>query len=209
MRVAIPASGGRVSPVFDVATAAVLVDCESGHEVSRREIVLPPDAPQARVARLVGEGVEALICGAISRELAERVAAEGIRLIAFTCGSLEEVLGAWLGGALETEVYRMPGCGRQRRRAGRGRRCAAPWQNHPWFPHEGTERSPEMPRGDGTGPGGKGPGTGRGLGPCGPGNAQSPAPASNQPAPNAQPQGAGRGRRSGGGRGGRGGGRGA
>jgi len=74
------------------------------------------------VARLKALGVETLGCGAISRPHAGAIAAEGIRLVPFVAGTVEEVVAAYAQGLLPGPAFVMPGCGRRRRgRFGRGR----------------------------------------------------------------------------------------
>jgi predicted Fe-Mo cluster-binding NifX family protein len=119
MNVAIPHWRGRVSPVFDVAGAAVVVELVDGAEASRRELALHGLQARPRAAALAEAGVELLICGAVSRPMALALSAEGIEVVAQTCGDVEEVLAACRQGRLRQDRFRMPGgCGR-----GAGRRC--------------------------------------------------------------------------------------
>jgi len=127
MRVAIPHWQGRVSPVFDVAGNVLLVDVADGKETARRNVAIDSPPPQARAKILAGEGATTLICGAISRPLEMALAAASIEVISQTCGNVEQVLAAFIGGQLKQDTFLMPGCcGRRRRQqAGRGRggRC--------------------------------------------------------------------------------------
>jgi len=122
MRVAIPVWNERGSPVFDAATRLVLVDFENGTEQSRREAIIKESFLAQRAQRLVELGVNILICGAISRQLAAMLAASGIRVIPWTAGPVEEVLVAYLKGRLPDPRWLMPGCGAggERHRGGRG-----------------------------------------------------------------------------------------
>ena len=82
-----------------------------------------PDEGAYSESIIVKLGVEVLICGAISRPLAEMITDSGIRLIPFLSGDVEEVIQAFLAGNLPNSAFLMPGCcGRRRRfRSGRGR----------------------------------------------------------------------------------------
>jgi predicted Fe-Mo cluster-binding NifX family protein len=122
VRVAIPIWNERVSPVFDAARRLVLVDVEGGTEQARREEVIQECFVAQRARRLTELGVNVLICGAISRQLAAVLAASGITVIPWTAGPVEEVLVAYLNGRLPDPRWLMPGCGirRQRHRGGRG-----------------------------------------------------------------------------------------
>ncbi|MCD6303960.1 MAG: NifB/NifX family molybdenum-iron cluster-binding protein [Planctomycetes bacterium] len=131
MRIAIPHWQGRVSPVFDVAGRLLVVDVENGKEQARRNVVVEADDPQAR-ARLLGSlGANVLICGAISWPLEAAITAGGIEVVSQTCGDVERVLAAFIGGRLDEKTFLMPGCcGRRRRFRGGlgGGRCRAGWR---------------------------------------------------------------------------------
>ncbi len=129
MKVAIPHWRGRVSPVFDVAGKVVVVEVDGGAERERREVQIDVDDPAARAAKLAETGADVLVCGAISRPLELALAAAGIEVIAQTCGEVETVLSAFIGGRLGGDTFLMPGCPGRRRRfqggRGRGQRVAA------------------------------------------------------------------------------------
>jgi predicted Fe-Mo cluster-binding NifX family protein len=118
MRIAIPHWQGRIAPVFDVAGHLLLADLEGGRVAHRQEKALIRHEPTARVSELVACGVELLICGAISARLQLRIAQAGIRVVAFLCGTVDEVLSACLNGTLSDSRLAMPGCRRWRWRGG-------------------------------------------------------------------------------------------
>jgi predicted Fe-Mo cluster-binding NifX family protein len=125
MKIAIPNWQGRISPVFDEATRLVLVETGQGREVRREIQTLTCFDPWGRAREILLLGAQVLICGAISRPLEMALHGAGITVIARTCGPVEEVLAAFMSGQVESEAYRMPGCGsrrgsRLRRRQGRG-----------------------------------------------------------------------------------------
>ena len=122
MKVAIPHWRGRVSPVFDVAGQLTVVEVNGGVERGREEIVLGREGPQARAARLSQAGADVLICGAISWPLEMALSAAGIRVVPQTCGDVESVLAAFIGGRFNQDAFLMPGCsGRRWRLRGRHR----------------------------------------------------------------------------------------
>jgi predicted Fe-Mo cluster-binding NifX family protein len=110
MRIAIPHWQGRIAPVFDVARHLLLVDVEDGGEIRRQEKPLTKADPLARAAELAACGADMLICGAISAPLQLRIAASGVRVVAFLCGTVDEVLSAYLHGTLADPRLAMPGC---------------------------------------------------------------------------------------------------
>ena len=122
MRIAMPVSCGRVSTAFDFARHLLLIEYEDGEEVRRSEIVLEEEVPLNRARRLEAAGVSVLICGAISRSMAGRLASSGIDIIAFVSGSIEEVLAAYFAGELESARFLMPGSTYQERTEWRMRR---------------------------------------------------------------------------------------
>ncbi len=123
MKIAIAVWKGRISPVFDTARHLMVMDVEAGKALSRHEESLVDQMAHMKVSRLVKLGVEVLICGAISRPLAEMITGSGIRLIPFLSGDVEEVIQAFLAGNLPNSAFLMPGCcGRRRQfRSGRDR----------------------------------------------------------------------------------------
>jgi predicted Fe-Mo cluster-binding NifX family protein len=108
---------GRVSPVFDTARELLIAHVDGQRLLERQQENLGQQAPGLRVDRMRELNVDTLICGAISRPLAEMLAAAGIRVIPFVVGDAEEVLAAYLNGGLPAPSFAMPGC-----RCGQGRR---------------------------------------------------------------------------------------
>jgi predicted Fe-Mo cluster-binding NifX family protein len=148
MRISIPQWQGRISPVFDVAVSFLLIDVEGWHEVRREERRLSGTASLARIAEFLSFGANTLICGAISAPVEVQLVASGVQVFSFTCGTVDDVLAAYLNGELSDRWFAMPGC--QRRRRQRGENI--------------------MPIGSGAGAGssGAGRGQGRGQGQCRP-----------------------------------------
>jgi len=130
MKIAISHWQGRVSPVFDVAGNVLVVEVDNGAEAVRQDVVFDVDGYQARVARLIETGANVLICGAISRPLEMAISAAGIEVIPQTCGDVECVLAAFIGGQLDQGAFLMPGCcGRRRRFQGGRHRGGQCWRN--------------------------------------------------------------------------------
>ncbi len=121
MRVAIAIWNDRISPVFDTSSRLVLIDVEDGKERGRRFIEVGTDSsPTHRARRLTELEVDVLICGAISRPLAEMVSTSGVMVIPWVSGPVEGVLRAYLMNRLSAR-WRMPGCrGRWRQRCAPG-----------------------------------------------------------------------------------------
>jgi predicted Fe-Mo cluster-binding NifX family protein len=115
MRVAIPLWQGRVSPVFDEASRILLVDVSEKQEQHRQEETLVARNPFERAQLLPKLGVDLLICGMISQTQQTALVSAGIRIIPHICGSMEEVITAFLDGRIENGALLMPGCGGRKR----------------------------------------------------------------------------------------------
>ena len=111
MRLAIPTWNDRVSPVFDTASRLVLVEVEQGAEQGRRIVQVGADPyPTQRVRRLGELHIDVLICGAISRPLAELMSASGVLVVPWVSGPVDDILRAYLTERLADPCWRMPGC---------------------------------------------------------------------------------------------------
>jgi len=129
MKVAIPIWAGRVSPVLDVARRLVVAELEAGNEISRKEEPVDETDLFRRAQRIRELGVHLLICGAVSRPLEDMLRANGVQVIPWICGPVDDVLELFISGQPFSPNYLMPGCcGRGRRGRGRGGRRRG-WQN--------------------------------------------------------------------------------
>ncbi len=61
-------------------------------------------------------GVDVLVCGAISGPLAGILTANGMKVVPWICGDVENVFQAFLRGRLSEASFLMPGCCGRRRR---------------------------------------------------------------------------------------------
>jgi predicted Fe-Mo cluster-binding NifX family protein len=129
MKVAVSTWNGRISPVFDVSRTAILLEIEGGRIVARRELPLDEE-PVRKIAEIAVEGVETFLCGAVSRQFSDMLAARGILLHPFLAGDVEELIRAYLEGALDHPRYAMPGCCGMRAGSGRGGSCSR--RGRPW-----------------------------------------------------------------------------
>ena len=110
MKVAIPCWQGRVSPVLDVASRALLVTLDRGRETTRQEVSVDGTGVLHRARHILRLGVDAVICGAVSRPLELALHSVGIDVIAHVCGQVDEVLAAFIDERLDEDAYLMPGC---------------------------------------------------------------------------------------------------
>ena len=110
MKIAIPIWNDCVSNVFDFAGKLLLVEIENGKEISKSEVPLESQSLSQRVGQLKSLEVDVLVCGAISRALANMVTASGIQVLPYVTGSIDDVLQAYLTGQLAKPEFSMPGC---------------------------------------------------------------------------------------------------
>ena len=110
MNIAIPIWDDCVSSAFDFADRLLLVETENDKEISRSHIRLESRSLSQRVSQLKHLKVDVLVCGAISRALAEMVKASGIEVLPYVTGSIDDVLEAYLTGQLAKPELSMPGC---------------------------------------------------------------------------------------------------
>ena len=128
MKVAIPVYGDYVSNVFDFAHRLLLVDIENGKESHRREVEIEGFSLSQRAGQLKANGVDVLVCGAVSRLLANMVIQSGIEVLPYVTRNTENVLGAYMAGQLTGAEFSMPGCWLGARRGFGRRRRGCRWR---------------------------------------------------------------------------------
>ena len=122
MKIALTVWNGRIAPVFDVAGTVRLVELDGKTITEDRMVNLPQSSGMmSRVAALVEQKINVLVCGAVSRPVHRMLAASGIEIHSFVSGEASEVLEALIDGRLEETTFSMPGCGMGRNRRGCGR----------------------------------------------------------------------------------------
>jgi len=123
MRVAFATWNDRIAPVFDVTRRVRVVQTDGRRVLRESEEPLDNETAASRAAHLAALGIDALVCGAISRPQEAFLQVYGITVVPFVTGALSEVVEAWGAGTLGSDAFAMPGCGRgrgHRFRGGRG-----------------------------------------------------------------------------------------
>ncbi len=132
MLVAVAASEGWISPVFDWTPELLVFDLSRGEEGQEDGFALVAgwtfqrcaggapraDAAMERLLAMHESGAEVLLCGAVSRPLETLLLQRGVEVYAWLRGPVEGLLGAYLQGRMNDPVWRLPGCGQGRRRGG-------------------------------------------------------------------------------------------
>lgn len=92
MKVAITICRERVSPLFGSAETVLIVDFIDGNEIDRQSVSLSGLTVYEKMAKLVGFGVDLLICGAIHISARSRLEKEGLRVFPWVVGRVADVL---------------------------------------------------------------------------------------------------------------------
>lgn len=120
---AIPVFRARVAPVLNWSTTILVLPDETADSSCGREIVLRDANPFDLLQILHKEGVETLICGALSSDILGFGEHLGLQIIHGVAGGIDDVLRAYREKALDQPCFRLPGC-RAKRRYGDGRLAA-------------------------------------------------------------------------------------
>ena len=110
MRLAIPIWHERLSPLLDSASRLLIVEVRENAERSRFVIPVDEDDPVRKCRRIQQNGVDVLICSAVSRVLARMLEVSGVHLIPEISGRLDDILPAFFEGNLTQPRFAMPGC---------------------------------------------------------------------------------------------------
>lgn len=98
MQVALTVWQGRISPLFDSTRKLLVAQVEGNRIITTHFEPFDSDCPVSRASKLDDLGVKILICGAISDDFAKFIEAQGIQIITFASGTVEQVLEDYLAG---------------------------------------------------------------------------------------------------------------
>jgi len=121
MKIAIPLFANRISPRFDFAPTLSLFNIEGEKIVESKEISCEGWNDMERVSRLKELGVQTLICGGLPNYLLSLLNHNGIKVIPWVAGDVNEALTLFLQGRLSSGMALCPGKGSGHRFC-RGRR---------------------------------------------------------------------------------------
>jgi predicted Fe-Mo cluster-binding NifX family protein len=109
MKIAIPEFNGRVSPTLDFCRQLLLVDVTEGELSETTTLDFSEMESSRRIWFLKKLGVDTLLCGGISRDLAEEIRENGIKVIPWVSGEIKEVLQAYIMDKLPDPKLTSPG----------------------------------------------------------------------------------------------------
>lgn len=105
----IPATG-RISPMFDAAEHAAVLDCRCRADNGAAVVApLPPDIP-GKIEFFRANGIVLVITGAISNEDIGQLNACGIRVFPFVSGLWRAIWSEWKTARRLSACHLMPGC---------------------------------------------------------------------------------------------------
>lgn len=109
MKIALAVWGNRISPVFDTSTTVLIVEVANGVELNRSILKIDEVGPIRRPKFLKEQGVNVLICGAITKEVTAACESSELEIIPFICGNVEQIVTAKIKGNSIREMFCMPG----------------------------------------------------------------------------------------------------
>lgn len=115
--VAITGWNGIISPLYDASTSLFII----GPDGVQKVVVVKEMSLLEKADLCAKENVDLLICGAISNAAAAILADRRIRVSAWLCGSVDEVIASYRSNMDLTRYYALPGCCKKRCRGGRRR----------------------------------------------------------------------------------------
>jgi predicted Fe-Mo cluster-binding NifX family protein len=110
MKIAIPVQGDHVATVFDGADELLVIEKGPGSNVPPLRNSCSGATGIDRVALLKSQGVDVLICGALSGFIRRMIEVADIRVVPFIRGPVEEVVEAFCNGGLDEQRFFLPGC---------------------------------------------------------------------------------------------------
>ena len=96
--IAIPTFGCRVSPRLDCAESLLIFTTQNEKIEKREEIRLIKNSPLVSVAMLKELQVDVLICGGVTKSMANKLESDELEVISWVSGDAEDVLGRYLSG---------------------------------------------------------------------------------------------------------------
>ena len=125
MKIAIPKCRQRIAPLFEVANRFLIVDTD--HSPSGRTKSLPvwraDDVPiDEKCQKLSADGVQVLLCGALSKAWERYLTELGIEVHSFLLGDIDDILDTFKREGADG-MHRLAMPGRPRYWGGSGRRA--------------------------------------------------------------------------------------
>lgn len=103
MKIAVPRFGEYVAPCFGYSSSIVVFTAKNKRIVNEQEFTLSTQWAVDRIRLLRDQEVDVLICGGIQDKFEDIVMANGIRVISWVSGKVENLLDEYLNHKLIPE----------------------------------------------------------------------------------------------------------
>ena len=113
MKIALSVWKDCISTVFDSADQMLIVETDSKNKITKTPVKFVSVDPAARSAQLKNQGVDILICGAVSRPVLALIRSQGITVHSFIRGEIDAIITAYQNNQLGQAVFSLPGCRRR------------------------------------------------------------------------------------------------
>ena len=100
MRVAIPRFGESVAPCFEHSCTMAIYVVEDGRVVEQIDLPLESRIPYDRVRLMKAEQVNVVVCGGVQEFYEDLLRANGIEVVSWVSGTVEDLLHRLLKGRL-------------------------------------------------------------------------------------------------------------
>ena len=104
MRIAIPRYEDEVAPCFDYSVTIVIFDIVNRRIVDEKEYTLSSQWAVDRIRLLRDQKVDVLICGGIQDRFEDMVRGNGMELISWVSGKVEDLLEQYLNKTLTSNM---------------------------------------------------------------------------------------------------------
>ena len=104
MKIAIPRFGERVAPCFEHSATMAIFTVDGGKIVDQVDVPLQSREAFDRIRLMRAQKVEAVICGGIQEFFENMLKADGIEVISWVSGEIEDLLALYLNGRLSPGV---------------------------------------------------------------------------------------------------------
>ena len=123
MKIAITVWNGRISPLFDSASNVCIYERSGEADFSKQHISFADQSAEAKADILLQNGIDLLICGAVSCDAERILSKKGIAVYAYLSGEADEIIRMIKTNSPLYEKFAMPGCARKRQCGRMRHRC--------------------------------------------------------------------------------------
>ncbi len=123
MKIAITVWNGRISPLFDSASNVCIYENSREADFSKQLISFSDQSAEAKADILLQNGIDLLICGAVSFDAERILSQKGVAVYAYLSGEADEIIKTIMSNRPIYDKFAMPGCTRKRQCRRMSNRC--------------------------------------------------------------------------------------